>query len=86
MLAVALGVVPVAMGFFIAAALVILASSITLREAYNAIDWPILIMLGALIPVSDAAQSTGLTDSDRPSRLAARRSSCRAGVMWRSCC
>ena len=33
------------------------------REAYNAIDWPILVMLGALIPVSDAAQSTGLTDS-----------------------
>lgn len=61
MLAVALGLVPVAIGFFIAAALVILADCITLREAYNAIDWPILIMLGALIPVSDAAQSTGLT-------------------------
>ncbi|MGE3871931.1 MAG: SLC13 family permease [Parvibaculaceae bacterium] len=63
MLFVALGVVPVAIGFFIAATLVILANCITLREAYNAIDWPILVMLGALIPVSDAAQSTGLTQS-----------------------
>jgi di/tricarboxylate transporter len=63
MLLVALGVVPVAIGFFGAATLVILANSINLREAYNAIDWPILVMLGALIPVSDAAQSTGLTES-----------------------
>ncbi len=63
MLLVALGIVPVAIGFFIAAALVILAECVTLREAYNAIDWPILVMLGALIPVSDAAQSTGLTQS-----------------------
>lgn len=61
MLLVALGAVPVAIGFFAAAALVILANCITLRETYNAVDWPILVMLGALIPVSDAAQSTGLT-------------------------
>ncbi|TMJ39881.1 MAG: SLC13 family permease [Alphaproteobacteria bacterium] len=63
MLLVALGVVPVAIGFFVAAVLVILTDCITLREAYGAVDWPILIMLGALIPVSDAAQSTGLTAS-----------------------
>jgi di/tricarboxylate transporter len=63
MLLVALGIVPVAIGFFMAAVLVILVNSINLREAYHAIDWPILVMLGALIPVSDAAQSTGLTGS-----------------------
>ncbi len=28
----------------------------------EAIDWPILVMLGALIPVSDAIQSTGASD------------------------
>ena len=33
-----------------------------LREAYDAIEWPILIMLGALIPVSDALRTTGGTD------------------------
>jgi di/tricarboxylate transporter len=63
MLLVALGVVPVAIGFFVAAVLVLLTDCITLREAYGAVDWPILVMLGALIPVSDAAQSTGLTAS-----------------------
>ncbi len=61
MLFVALGVVPVAIGFFAAAMLAVIANCITLREAYNAVDWPIIVMLGALIPVSDAAQSTGLT-------------------------
>ena len=63
MFLIALGVLPVAIGFFAAAVLVILANCISLREAYTAIDWPILVMLGALIPVSDAAQSTGLTAS-----------------------
>jgi di/tricarboxylate transporter len=63
MLLVALGILPVAIGFFMAAILVIIANSVSLREAYSAIDWPILVMLGALIPVSDAAQSTGLTET-----------------------
>jgi di/tricarboxylate transporter len=33
-----------------------------LREAYEAIDWPILILLGSLIPVGEAIRSTGTTD------------------------
>ena len=32
------------------------------REAYAHIDWPILVMLAALIPVSDALRTTGATD------------------------
>ena len=36
--------------------------SLSLREAYDAIEWPIIIMLGALIPVSDALRTTGGTD------------------------
>jgi len=59
---VAFNVVTVAVAFFGAAVLLILAKSLTLREAYEAIDWPILIMLGALIPVSDALRTTGGTD------------------------
>lgn len=30
----------------------------TLKEAYEAVDWPILILLGALIPVSSALATT----------------------------
>jgi di/tricarboxylate transporter len=59
---VAINVVPVAMAFFGAAVVLLVARSLSLREAYDAIDWPILIMLGALIPVSDALRTTGGTD------------------------
>lgn len=62
MAAAALGVVPVAIAFFAAAVLIILSGSLTLREVYASIEWPILVMLGALIPVSEAVRTTGGTD------------------------
>ncbi|MEG6507730.1 SLC13 family permease [Methyloligella sp. 2.7D] len=62
MVLVAFAIVPVAVGFFGAAVLVLLFRCLSLREAYEAIDWPILIMLGALIPVSDALRTTGGTE------------------------
>ena len=62
MLLVALQIVPVAFGFFSAALAVVLVRSISLREAYEAIDWPLLILIGSLIPVSEAMQTTGATD------------------------
>jgi len=58
---VAFNVVPVAIAFFGAAVILLLAGSLSLREAYDAIEWPILVMLGALIPVSDALRTTGGT-------------------------
>jgi di/tricarboxylate transporter len=54
--------VPVATAFFGAAVIILLLRALSLREAYDAVDWPILIMLGALIPVSDALRTTGGTD------------------------
>ena len=39
-----------------------MVGALPLREAYAAVDWPILIMLGALIPVSEAISDTGGTD------------------------
>ena len=62
MILVALGLVPVAIAFFGAAVLLLLAGTLSLREAYEVIEWPILILLGALIPVSDAIRTTGGTD------------------------
>ena len=59
---VAANLVPVAVAFFGAAVLLLLFRSLSLSEAYNAIEWPILVMLGALIPVSDALRTTGGTD------------------------
>lgn len=57
----AFGVVPVAIAFFTAALLMILFKAVPLREAYDAIDWPILFMLAALIPVSETLSTTGGT-------------------------
>jgi di/tricarboxylate transporter len=52
-------VVPVAFAFFGAALVMVLARSLSLREAYEVIDWPLLVMIAALIPVSEAMESTG---------------------------
>ena len=32
------------------------------RAVYEAIDWPVIVLLGALIPVAGAMQSTGTAD------------------------
>ncbi len=45
--------------FFGAAVLCIALRQITLKEAYEAIDWPIIVMLGALIPVGEMLMETG---------------------------
>ena len=59
MIAIAIGVVQVEVGFFVAATLIVLLRLVTPREAYDAVDWPIIVMLGCLIPVGEALQHTG---------------------------
>ena len=55
-------IVPIAFAFFTAALVMILARSLSLREAYDVIEWPLLILIAALIPVSEAMQSSGAVD------------------------
>lgn len=62
MAATATGVVPVSLAFFAAAALVVITGALAVTEAYEAIQWPILVMLAALIPVSDSLRTTGASD------------------------
>ena len=62
MLLVALQLAPVAVAFFGAAVVLLLLRVLSLREAYEAIEWPILVLLGALIPVSEAVRATGGTE------------------------
>jgi len=59
MIATATGYVPVAVAFFAAAALILAIGALPLAEAYDSVEWPILVMLGALIPVSDTLRTTG---------------------------
>jgi di/tricarboxylate transporter len=60
--ATAFGGVPVATAFFASAFLMVVTKSLPLRDVYHHLDAPILIMLAALIPISDALKTTGTTD------------------------
>lgn len=60
--ATAFGGVPVATAFFAAAFLMVVTGSVPLRDVYSHLDAPILIMLAALIPISDSLKTTGTTD------------------------
>jgi di/tricarboxylate transporter len=62
MVAVTTGTVSVPVGFFAAAVAMLILQLLTLKEAYEAVEWPILILFGALIPVSGALQTTGATE------------------------
>jgi di/tricarboxylate transporter len=57
-----LGIAPVQVTFFGAAVGMVLFRAIPLREVYHALDGPILVMLAALIPVSDSLRRTGATE------------------------
>lgn len=58
----ALGLAPVAVAFFAAALAMVLFRVIPLSEIYRAVDGPILIMLAALIPVSETLRTTGASE------------------------
>ncbi|MBP1882368.1 SLC13 family permease [Sinorhizobium mexicanum] len=58
----AVGVVPVPVAFFAAALAMVVFRVIPLRDVYRAVDGPILVMLAALIPVSDTLRTTGGSD------------------------
>jgi di/tricarboxylate transporter len=57
--ATALGLVPIQIAFTGAAAAMLLAGLITLRELYESIDWSVIVLLGAMIPVSNALKTSG---------------------------
>jgi di/tricarboxylate transporter len=59
MILVAFGLVPVAIAFFGAAVIIVMIGGLRMREAYAALDGPLLVLIAALIPVSDAIQQTG---------------------------
>lgn len=55
-------VVTVAVGFFAAAVIVILLKQISLKDAYDAIEGPLIVLLASLIPIAHSLQATGVTD------------------------
>lgn len=49
------GLLPVQIAFVGAAVAMVTSGQLSLREAYESIDWPIIILLGAMIPVGASA-------------------------------
>ena len=45
-----------------AAVLMVLFKLVSLREAYHSIDWPVIVLLGAMLPVGAAMETTGAAD------------------------
>lgn len=58
----AAGLVPVQVAFVLAMVLMLLTNVLTLTEAYESIDWPIIVLLGAMIPVGEALEVSGGAD------------------------
>jgi di/tricarboxylate transporter len=56
------GLLPVEIAFLMAAVAMILAGILPLRKMYTAIDWPIIVLLAAMIPVGEAFETSGSAD------------------------
>lgn len=59
--AAALGLVALPAALAVAATAMVLFNIVPLRDLYEAIDWPVVVLIGAMIPVGGALQTTGAT-------------------------
>jgi len=59
---VTLGLLPAPVGFALGVLASMLLRTVPLRKIYTTIDWPIIVLLAALIPVAGAMQTTGAAD------------------------
>ena len=56
-----LSIVPTTIAFTGAILAYIFSGILPIRDLYKNIDWPIIVLLGAMIPLSNALQNTGTT-------------------------
>ncbi len=59
---VTLGLLPAAAAFTLGLIVSMLLRTVPSRQVYTAIDWPVIVLLAALIPVAGAMQATGAAD------------------------
>ena len=55
----ALGVLPIQVALIAAAVAMVFADLIPVRELYDSVDWSVIVLLGAMIPVGRALETTG---------------------------
>jgi len=53
------GILPVQIAFSMAAVTMVLSGMLPPRDVYTSIDWPVIVLLGAMIPVGAALETTG---------------------------
>ncbi|MEQ9170779.1 MAG: SLC13 family permease [Rhodospirillales bacterium] len=54
-------ILPITIALGLAAVAMVVLNLLPVREIYDGIDWPVVVLIGALIPVGDAFDSTGTT-------------------------
>ncbi|MEM7169293.1 MAG: SLC13 family permease [Pseudomonadota bacterium] len=59
--AAALGLVQVQIAFVAAVVALLICNCLSMRDVYDAVEWPVIVLLGALLPIGEALQSTGGT-------------------------
>lgn len=58
----AVGLLPAAVSFAAGVLASMALRTVPLRAVYEAVDWPVVVLLGALLPVAGAMQTTGAAD------------------------
>ncbi len=56
-----LNILPTTISFILAILIYIFLGLLPVRDLYKNIDWPIIVLLGAMIPISEALQNTNTT-------------------------
>ena len=57
----AMNLLPLEVALGLAAVAMVVSNIVPLRDLYESIDWPVIVLLGALIPIGGALESTGAT-------------------------
>lgn len=57
----AFGVVPIQVSLGCAVVFMVIFHIVPVRELYDGVDWPVIVLLGAMIPVGGALEATGTT-------------------------
>lgn len=55
----AFGLLPVEQAFMLGAFLMVVTGVLTAQESYNAVDWPMLVLLACMLPLGHALETTG---------------------------
>ena len=60
--AAAFGVLPTAVAFTVGAIAFVVLGIVPVRSIYTSIDWPVVVLLAAMLPIANAMESTGTAD------------------------